>query len=907
VVHFDPTKATDIAVDPVCGMKVNPATARFKHEHEGQTYYFCCGGCREKFKADPVRVLSAKPKGMGGGLIALGMPSTKTPTSRESPRKVKDPVCGMDVNPETARFKTQHAGKDYFFCCKGCLDKFQANPEELITRPPKPMGSGLVSLGMAAPAAAPKRSTPAAASKSVLDTRYYVCPMCPEVRQVGPGPCPKCGMALEPETPALPARTTEYTCPMHPEIVRVEPGSCPICGMALEARTVTVKEENPELRDMTRRFWISLVLTVPLLAVAMGSMLWPNMSMATLWNWGLPWLELVLASPVVLWCGWPFFERGWTSIVNRSTNMFTLIGMGTGVAYVYSVVATLFPGIFPASFRSMGNRPDVYFEASAAIITLVLLGQVLELRARSRTSSAIRALLDLSPKMARIILPDGMEHDIPLEEVKPGDKLRVRPGEKVPVDGVVLEGSSAVDESMITGESIPVEKGTGARVIGATVNGTGALVMRAEHVGSETMLAQIVQLVSQAQRTRAPIQRLADKVAGWFVPAVVAVSVITFIAWGLFGPQPRFAHAIVNAVAVLIIACPCALGLATPMAIMVGTGRGAHAGVLIKNAEALETMEKVDTIVFDKTGTLTEGKPKVATISSKEMSEDELLQLTASLERASEHPLGAAIVGKAKEKNLTLSEPVGVESVPGQGIQGVVNGKRVAAGNSTLMRKVGAFSDRAATPILHTAGASEIHVAVDGRYVGYIGVGDPVKASTPAALRELKAQGVRLVMLTGDNKASAEEIARSLDLSDFRAEVLPAQKTEIIKGLQKEGRTVAMAGDGINDAPALAQAHVGIAMGTGTDVAIESGGITLLKGDLEGMVRARKLSQATMRNIRQNLFFAFVYNSIGVPVAAGVLYPVFGLLLSPILAAAAMSFSSVSVITNSLRLRNVKL
>jgi Cu+-exporting ATPase len=907
VVHLDPNKAMDMAVDPVCGMNVSPATAKFSHEHAGQTYYFCCGGCRDKFKADPVGVLSAKPKGMGGGLVALGMPSAKTPTSVESPKKLKDPVCGMDVNPATARFKIEHAGKDYFFCSKGCLDKFQVNPDKILAGPPKPMGSGLVSLGMAAPSVAPKGSTPAAVSKSAPDTRYYVCPMCPEVRQVGPGPCPKCGMALEPESPALPARKIEYTCPMHPEIVRSEPGSCPICGMALEPRTVTLEEENPELRDMTRSFWISLVLTAPLLAIAMGSMLRPNMFMASPWNWGLPWLELALATPVVLWCGWPFFQRGWASIVNRSTNMFTLIGMGTGVAYVYSVVATLFPGIFPASFRSMSNRPDVYFEASAAIVTLVLLGQVLELRARSRTSSAIRALLDLSPKMARVILADGSEHDIPLDEVKPGDKLRVRPGEKIPVDGTVLEGSSSVDESMITGESIPVEKGRGAQVIGATVNGTGALVTRAEHVGSETMLAQIVQLVSQAQRTRAPIQRLADKVAGWFVPAVVAVSVITFVAWGLFGPQPRFAHAIVNAVAVLIIACPCALGLATPMAIMVGTGRGAHAGVLIKNAEALETMEKIDTIVFDKTGTLTEGKPKVATISSKEMPEDEFLRLAASLERASEHPLGAAIVGKAKEKNLTLSEPSGAESIPGQGIQGVVDGKRVAAGNSTLMHKVGAFSDRSTVPILHTAGTSEIHVAVDGRYVGFIGVGDPLKASTPAALRELKAQGIRLVMLTGDNKSTAEEIARSLDLTEFRAEVLPAQKTDIIKGLQTEGRIVAMAGDGINDAPALAQAHVGIAMGTGTDVAMESGGITLLKGDLEGLVRARKLSQATMRNIRQNLFFAFIYNSIGVPIAAGVLYPVFGLLLSPILAAAAMSFSSVSVITNSLRLRSVKL
>jgi Cu+-exporting ATPase len=722
-------------------------------------------------------------------------------------------------------------------------------------------------------------------------------------------------MALDPELPALPASKTEYTCPMHPEIVRAEPGNCPICGMALEPRTVTVEEDDPELRDMRRRFWISLALTAPLLAIAMGSMLSQHWFMASPWSWALPWLELLLATPVVLWGGWPFFQRGWASVVNRSTNMFTLIAMGTGVAYLFSVVATLFPRIFPASFRSMGDRPDVYFEAAAAIVTLVLLGQVLELRARSRTSNAIRALLDLSPKMARVILPseDGSEsdRDIPLEQVKPGDRLRVRPGEKIPVDGVVLDGSSTVDESMITGESVPVEKTAASHVIGATVNGNGALVMRAERVGSETMLAQIVQMVSQAQRTRAPIQRLADKVAGWFVPAVIAIAVVTFIAWVSFGPEPRFAHAIVNAVAVLIIACPCALGLATPMAIMVGTGRGARAGVLIKNAEALETLEKVDTIVFDKTGTLTEGKPKVVAIStagiSPNISENELLRLAASLERASEHPLGAAIVGRANDEKLSLSEPANFQLVPGQGVRGTIEGKSLAVGNIALMRAAGAFGDKSTIPVLSPAGSTVIYVAVDGRYAGNIAVADPLKASTPKAVRELKAQGIRFVMLTGDNQATAQEIAGSLEIADFKAEVLPAQKAEIVKSLQDENRVVAMAGDGINDAPALAQAHVGIAMGTGTDIAMESGGITLLKGDLEGILRARRLSQATMRNIRQNLFFAFLYNSIGVPIAAGVLYPMFGLLLSPILAAAAMSFSSVSVITNSLRLRNVKL
>ena len=895
--HVDPVKAQGVTtLDPVCGMKVNPATARFSHEHAGKTYFFCCGGCREKFKANPEKVLSSPPKPMGSGLVALGK-SAAVPVAAKS----KDPVCGMDVEPATAKFKTSHHAQVYFFCSAGCLQKFMADPDKILSSPPKPMGSGLVSLGMT-PAAATSSKPSAGAGKS--DSRIYVCPMCPEVRQVGPGPCPSCGMALEQESPALPATKTEYTCPMHPEIVRSEPGSCPICGMTLEPRTVTLEEENPELRDMTRRFWVSLALTAPLLAVAMGSMLSPRRFMGPPWKWGLPWLELLLATPVVLWGGGPFFQRGWTSVVNRSTNMFTLIAMGTGVAYAFSVVATLFPGIFPASFRSMGDRPDVYFEAAAAIVTLVLLGQVLELRARSRTSSAIRALLDLSPKMARLIAEDGSERDIPLEQVKPGDRLRVRPGEKVPVDGVVLEGSSAVDESMITGESIPVEKGSGARVIGATVNGTGALVMRAEHVGSETMLAQIVRLVSQAQRTRAPIQRLADKVAGWFVPAVIGIAALTFVAWAVFGPEPRFAHAIVNAVAVLIIACPCALGLATPMAIMVGTGRGAHAGVLIKNAEALETMEKVDTIVFDKTGTLTEGKPKV-----KAYSDTEVLRLAATMERASEHPLAAAIVECASQQNLKLSEVSGFEYVAGKGVQGLVEGRRVAAGNRGLMTDLGVFGSgrKNAGFVAAVPGATQVYVAIDGQYAGHITIADPVKASAAEALRELRAQGLRLVMLTGDNKVTAEEIARSVGIDEFRAEVLPAQKTEVVRALQNEGRIVAMAGDGINDAPALAQAHVGIAMGTGTDVALESAGITLLKGDLEGILRARKLSQATMRNIRQNLFFAFIYNSIGVPIAAGVLYPVFGLLLSPILAAAAMSFSSVSVITNSLRLRKVKL
>ena len=859
-----------------------------------------------------------------------------------------DPVCGMKVNRATARVKAEHAGQEYFFCSPGCLTKFQANPSGVLAAGPKAMatsaggsgavgssiasGSGLVSIGIAS---APK---PVAQKAPRADVgRTYVCPMCAEVRQIGPGPCPKCGMALEPESPLPAATKSEYTCPMHPQIVRSETGNCPICGMALEPGNVTLEEENPELRNMTRRFWIGVALTAPLLAIAMGTMIWPRAFMGgigihrgdlvkvTPWSSILPWLEFALATPVVLWCGWPYFQRGWASIVNRSTNMFTLIAMGTGVAYVYSVVATIFPQIFPSSFRSsagsMGSRPDVYFEAAAAIVTLVLLGQVLELRARSQTSSAIRALLDLSPKMARIIADDGSERDISLADVKAGDKLRVRPGEKIPVDGIVLDGSSTIDESMITGESMPVEKTNGAHVIGATVNGTGALIMRAERVGSETMLAQIVKMVSQAQRTRAPIQRLADRVAGWFVPAVIAAAVATFIVWAAFGPEPRFAHAIVNAVAVLIIACPCALGLATPMAIMVGTGRGAHAGVLIKNAEALETMEKVDAIVFDKTGTLTEGKPEVMQVSmyiapgteeagaasAREQRQDDLLRLAASLERASEHPLGAAIVAKAEEKQLKLSEPSDFQQIAGQGVKGIVEGKTIAVGNDALMREVGAFKSGMVFAMANPGGSTVIHVAIDGAYAGQIAVGTAVKSSAASAIAQLKLQGIRILMLTGDSKPAAEKIAQELSIQEFQAEVLPAQKVQIISNLQKEGRIVAMAGDGINDAPALAQADVGIAMGTGTDIAMESGGITLLKGDLEGILRARKLSQATMRNIRQNLFFAFVYNSIGVPIAAGVLYPFFGLLLSPILAAAAMSFSSVSVISNSLRLRKVQL
>ncbi len=697
---------------------------------------------------------------------------------------------------------------------------------------------------------------------------------------------------------------------MHPEIVQSAPGACPICGMALEPRTVAASaEENPELRDMTRRFWVSLALTVPLILLDMYHMMGGLGVQATSESGSLSWIELVLATPVLIWGGWPFFQRFWRSLVNRSPNMFTLIGMGTGVAYVYSVIATTAPGIFPASLRGIGGYPDVYFEAAAAITTLVLLGQVVELRARGRTSAAIRALLDLTPQTARRLDPDGSEEDVPLAQVMPGDRLRVRPGEKIPVDGVLLEGRSTVDESMITGESVPVEKSAECKVIGATINGTGSFVMRAERVGSDTLLARIVQLVGQAQRSRAPIQQLADRVAKWFVPIVVAVAVITFLAWSLLGPQPRLAHALVNAVAVLIIACPCALGLATPMAIMVGVGRGARAGVLIKNAEALEILEKIDTLVVDKTGTLTEGKPRLAgSTAAAGLDPREVLRLAASLERASEHPLGAAIVRGAQDRQLRLSEPSEFLYSAGKGIQGTVDGRRVAVGNRPLMVEVGALGQsKTATFRIDAPGATQIFVAIDGKYAGNISIADPIKPSTPDAIRGLRAQGIRIVMLTGDTRAVAESIAKALDIDEVEAEVLPEGKLEIIRKLQGQGRVVAMAGDGINDAPALAQADVGIAMGTGTDVAMESGGITLVKGDLTGILRARKLSQATMRNIRQNLFFAFVYNAIGVPIAAGVLYPFFGLLLSPIFAAAAMSFSSVSVITNALRLRNVKL
>jgi Cu+-exporting ATPase len=696
---------------------------------------------------------------------------------------------------------------------------------------------------------------------------------------------------------------------MHPQIVRDEPGSCPICGMALEPREVTAEDSNPELGDMSRRLWISVALAVPMLALMVSAFL-PSMPMQHLFSakaWA--WIEFALATPVVLWCALPFFVRGWQSIVHRSLNMFTLISLGTGSAYLYSVFATIVPQIFPASFRGVGGQIDVYFEPAAVIVALVLLGQVLELRARSQTSGAIRALLGLAPKTARRLDEKGGEADVPLDQVQVDDRLRVRPGEKIPVDGTVLEGHSSIDESMISGEPIPVEKDKDAKVTAGTVNGTGGFIMRAERIGADTLLAQIVKMVSKAQRSRAPIQRLADQVSSYFVPAVIVAAIVTFAVWFFAGPQPRFAHALVNAVAVLIVACPCALGLATPMAIMVGTGRGARAGILIRNAEALEIFGKVDTLIIDKTGTLTEGKPTLSSVFPQPgIDESGLLQLVASLERSSEHPLAAAIVKGAEEKKLSLAEVEGFNSTTGKGVKGTVSGKQVAVGNSELFRDLsvdpGPLLDRAEA--LRKEGQTVMLVAVDGKAAGLVGVSDPIKESTPDAIRELKEAGLKIIMVTGDNVTTAKAVADKLGI-EFEADVLPQKKAEVVKKRQQKGAVVAMAGDGVNDAPALAQADIGIAMGTGTDVAMEAGGITLLKGDLRGILRARHLSKSTMRNIRENLFFAFVYNIVGVPLAAGVLFPSFGLLLNPMIAAAAMSFSSVSVIANALRLRTTKL
>jgi Cu+-exporting ATPase len=805
------------------------------------------------------------------------------------PKKVRDPVCGMMV-PEDAPLRHVHEGKTYVFCNPSCLQRFQENPSRYLASGP----------------ATDSTDPPPPASGTV-----YICPMDPDVRDSKPGPCPKCGMALEPALPVQPAERVEWTCPMHPQIVRPGPGTCPICGMALEPRTVTeAPAQNPELRTMLRRFWISAGLTLPLLVMTMAHMI-PGRPLDHLIPHHLrPWLELALASPVVLWGGWPFFQRGWTSVVRRNLNMFTLIGLGVFVAYGFSLVAALVPQLFPASFRDASGQVGLYFEPAAVIVTLVLLGQVLELRARGQTSSAIRALLGLAPKTARRLRDDGTDEEVSISDVKPGERLRVRPGEKIPVDGVVLDGRSSVDESMITGEPIPVEKEPGARVVAATVNGTGAFVMRADKVGSETMLAQIVRMVSEAQRSRAPIQNLADRVSAYFVPSVILVAVVAFAVWATAGPEPRLAHALVNAVAVLIIACPCALGLATPMSIMVAMGRGASAGVLFRSAEAIETLEKVDTLVVDKTGTLTEGKPRLFSVLAVDgVQETRLLYWVASLERGSEHPLAAAIVAGASERGVSPGSAAQFESVTGKGVRGDVDGRAVVLGNRAFLEELGADPGAlvARADELRREGQTVMFVAVDGKLAGMVSVADPIKASAAEAIAALHGEGVRVVMLTGDSRVTAEAVARKLGLDEVIAEVLPAQKVETVKRLQAEGRFVAMAGDGINDAPALAQAHVGIAMGTGTDVAMESAAVTLVKGDLRGIVRARRLSQATMRNIKQNLFFALVYNALGLPIAAGVLYPFLGILLNPMFAAAAMALSSVSVIGNALRLRAVRI
>jgi len=851
--------------DPVCGMTVAP-DSKLRHVHAGTEYLFCSSGCREKFAADPEHYLH-RPGQPGGEL--------------------HDPVCGMKVTPQSEHHHA-YQDSDYYFCSSGCREKFAADPEHYLH---------------------PQAHAPAAACPAgVCDTgsQTYVCPMCPEVREAQPGACPSCGMALEPETLQAPATRTEYTCPMHPEIVQDTPGSCPKCGMALEPRTVTVAAENPELADMTLRFWVSSALALPVFVLAMVADMAPDLLPAALPMHRVQWIQFLLATPVVLWGGWPFLVRGTQSVRTWNLNMFTLIGLGVTVAWCYSLVALLAPGAFPPVMRHADGTVAVYFEAAAVITALVLLGQVLELKARGQTSEALRLLLGLAPNTARRVNADGSETDIPLAEVQVGDLLRVRPGEKIPVDGKITEGASSIDESMVTGEPIPVEKGVGTSVIGATVNGTGSLLLRADKVGADTLLARIVQMVGAAQRSRAPIQRLADVVAGWFVPAVVAIAAVAFVAWWTWGPEPRLAHAVVNAVAVLIIACPCALGLATPMSIMVGTGKGAMLGVLIKNAEALEVMEKVDTLVVDKTGTLTEGKPELVSIlTATGFDESEVLQLAASLERASEHPLAAAVVKGAQDRGIELRAVSDFASETGKGVTGSVDGRRVALGNRALLDDLNVdpskLPQRAKSA--RREGQTVLFVVIDGQAAGLLCVADPIKESTPEAIRELYRDGIVVVMLTGDSQTTAMAVANRLSIDRVEAEVLPERKSEIVRQLQAEGRIVAMAGDGINDAPALAQAHVGIAMGSGTDVAMESAGITLVKGDLRGIVRARHLSRAVMRNIRQNLFFAFIYNSLGVPVAAGVLYPFFGLLLSPMIAAVAMSFSSVSVISNSLRLR----
>jgi Cu+-exporting ATPase len=848
-----------MAIDPICGMTVDQATAAGSYEYKGQRYYFCALSCLERFKADPERALARSP------LSLVTVPSPKLPLPMIMPADLSqsagelDPVCGMTVQPARAAGSYQHQGKTYYFCGKSCLEKFRTYPQ------------------------------------------YYLNP--PEQR-------------ASHVTSAPPGGVVEYICPMDPEVVESRPGACRICGMALEPKMISLADaRNPELEDMTRRFWFCLSPAIIVMIIAMSDMIPILLIPRSISEPTLNWVQWILATPVVLWGGWPFFQRGWASIVNKAPNMFTLIAIGTGTAYGYSTVATMAPPLFPKSFQQAGGSVAVYFEAAAIITVLVLLGQVLELRARSQTTSALRSLLRLAPNTARRLSLNGQEIEVSLDHVQVGDRLRVCPGERIPVDGIVVEGTTAVDESMMTGESIPVEKTIGSRVIGGTINATGTVLMQAERVGRETLLARIVQMVSEAQRSRAPIQRVADVAAGYFVPAVVAVALATAVVWALWGPEPRLAHALVSAVAVLIIACPCALGLATPMSIMVGTGRGATAGVLVKHAEALEVFGKVDTLVVDKTGTLTEGKPTLVAVRFVPPWTDvDLLRLAASLERSSKHPLAAAVVKGAETRGIALTTAQQFQSVTGKGVKGIVDGKRVAIGTVAFLQEdaeavfsqsVAALNDEAEP--LRREGQTILFVAVERQAAGLLGVADRIKPSTPEAITFFKDEGVRLVMVTGDHRDTAETVARRLGIDNVMAGVLPDQKGQIIQQLKSQGHVVAMAGDGINDAPALALADVGIAMGTGADTAIESAGITLVKGDLRALVRARRLSQATMRNIRQNLFFAFLYNVLGVPIAAGVLYPVLGILLSPMIASGAMTLSSVSVISNALRLRYVDL
>jgi len=876
------------AIDPVCGKVIDPATTEHQARHAGQTYHFCRAGCRTMFVADPGRY--AKKAGAGSFSCDAADDHQAQATT------AIDPVCGMTVDPAKTAHHAEHAGQTHHFCCAGCRTKFMADPERYLKKAEATTVKDPVCGMTVDPAKTPHHAEHAG-------TAYHFCSAGCRTKFVAePDRYLRPKLKAEPVVPGA-----IYTCPMHPEIRQVGPGSCPICGMALEPEMPSAETgPNPELVDFTRRFWIGLVLTLPVFALEMGGhllglhLLAPHVS---------NWVQLALATPVVLWAGWPFFERGWKSLVTRNLNMFTLIAIGTGVAWTYSVVATLAPGIFPPAFRGHDGSVAVYFEAAAVITVLVLVGQLLELRARERTGGAIRALLDLAPSKARRVAADGSEAEIDLAEVQVGDHLRVRPGDKVPLDGKVLEGNSYLDESLVTGESAPVAKAPGADVIGGTLNGQGAFIMRADRVGQDTVLSQIVRMVASAQRSRAPIQRLADQVAGWFVPAVIAVALAAFAAWAIWGPEPRLAYGLVAAVAVLIIACPCALGLATPMSIMVGVGRGAQAGVLIRDAEALERMERIDTLVVDKTGTLTQGRPEVVALIPSGLDEAELLRLAAGLERPSQHPLAEAVVRAAQQRNLAIPPVEGFDAPTGRGVLGRVEGRALAIGNARLMEEQGVdvAGIAAEAERLRREGSTVFFLAMDGKAAGLIAVADPVKDSAAAALAGLAAEGVRVVMLTGDSRATAEAVAKRLGITEFEAEVLPEDKQRIVERLKSEGRHVAMAGDGVNDAPALAAAEIGIAMGTGTDVAIESAGITLLGGDLAGILRARRLSLAVMSNIRQNLFFAFLYNAAGVPIAAGVLYPIFGILLSPVIAAAAMALSSVSVVGNALRLRAVKI